>query len=59
MYLKIRDKFEYMPNTFSNFETTGIMLVQKLRKHITYQEGSITTGEDVVSTSNLVAAIKK
>ncbi|EEV5791819.1 hypothetical protein D0X02_23840 [Escherichia coli] len=32
MYLKIRDKLGYMSNSSSNFEMTGTLLGQELRK---------------------------
>lgn len=38
MYLKIRDRLGYMSNTSSNFEMTGILLEQELRKRKTPQE---------------------
>nr|ALD82332.1 transposase [Raoultella ornithinolytica]ALD82405.1 transposase [Raoultella ornithinolytica] len=38
MYLKIRDRLKHMSNTGSNFEMTGILLGQELRKRKTPQE---------------------
>ncbi|KIH08441.1 transposase [Escherichia coli] len=38
MYLKIRDRLGYMSNTSSNFEMTGTLQRQELRKRKTPQE---------------------
>ncbi|AUS68259.1 tpnC protein [Escherichia albertii] len=38
MNLKIRDRLGYMSNTSSNFERTGTLLGQELRKRKTPQE---------------------
>ena len=38
MYLKIRDRLGYISNTSSNFEMTGILLGQELRKRKIPQE---------------------